>query len=86
MYTFKEAQILQEYYSSQVIGKPLDSKKAESLPIFKSKIEELENGTYDVFCYGKGSPSTHFYTRIEKVANDLQLISPQEVLKLKNLH
>lgn len=85
MYTFKEAEIILDYYAEKVLGKPLNSENASSLPIFKSKIEELENGTYDVFCYGKGSPSTHFYTRIEKVANDLQLISPREVLKLKNL-
>lgn len=84
MYTFKEAQKLAEYYKDRVIGQPLNKEKAKSLPITKIKIEEVEDHTFNVFCYGKGSISVHFYTDIESVAKDLQLSSPKEVLEAED--
>jgi hypothetical protein len=84
MYTLKEALELVEYYNDKVIGKPLSKKKAESLSISQIKVEELTDHSFNVFCYGKGSISVQFFTTIDKVAEDLNLISPIEVLEIKN--
>ena len=81
MYTHKEAVKIYQYYLDKVIGKVMDSKKAKDLPIDHLKIEELDDHSFDVFCYGKGSISIHFFRDIASVAEDLKLLSPSEVLE-----
>lgn len=82
MYTFKQAVKLVEYYNDKVIGKPLSKKKAESLPISELKIEELKDNSFNVFCYGEGSIGVVFFTTIDKVAQELNLLSPEEILEI----
>ncbi|AWA31000.1 hypothetical protein HYN48_13425 [Flavobacterium magnum] len=84
MYTHKEAQKIANYYLEKVIGKPLSKAKAKSLPITEIKIEELNDHTFNVFCYGKASSSVIFFTTIDLVAKDLELLGPDEVLKLED--
>ncbi|WP_394760045.1 hypothetical protein [Flavobacterium sp.] len=82
MYTYKEAQKIANYYLDKVIGKPLSRVKAKSLPITEIKIEELDDHSFNVFCYGKATLSVAFFTTIDLVAKDLELLGPNEILKL----
>lgn len=83
MYTYKEAQKIANYYSDKVMGKPLNKVKAKSLPISDIKVEELTDHSFNVFCYGTAQISVSFFTTIDNVAKDLELLSPDEVLKLE---
>lgn len=83
MYTLKEAQKIARYYKDKVIGKPLSEEKAKDLPIKHLEIEELEDHSYNIFCYGDATISVSFFTTIDKVANDLKPLTPKEVLKLE---
>lgn len=81
MYTHEEAVKLYHYYLDKVVGRPLDTEQAKELPIAHLKIEELVDHSFNVFCYGKGSLTFHFFRNIETVAKDLELPSPSEVLE-----
>ncbi|WET02787.1 hypothetical protein P0R33_00350 [Flavobacterium sp. YJ01] len=81
MYTYNEAVKIFKYYSDKVIGKKIDEKKAKDLLVTHMKIEDLGNNKFDVYCYTKANISIHFYRNIASVANDLDLLSPSDVLE-----
>lgn len=79
MYTSKEAQKLVDYYSDKVIGKPISEKLQEKL-IETLGVVEISNQKFNVYCYNNSNrPPT--YSHIIAVAENLNLLSPSEVLE-----
>ncbi|GGB80504.1 hypothetical protein GCM10007424_20760 [Flavobacterium suaedae] len=81
MYSKEDALKLAKYYKDKVIGKDLHSKKGKGLKISQIDIDEAMGGGYNVYCYADASPSVIMHNRIQLVAEDLDLLSPDEALK-----
>lgn len=79
LYSISDANYLIKYYSSLVIGQSIENSTASK--IIKVDKEDYGNGKYRVNAYAVNQSIFHLRREIEKVAKDLKLPLPDEVLK-----
>lgn len=84
-YTLKEAKLLVEYYSDKMIGEYLDDSK--QVKIKELKIDPVENDSNSFLVRANGHPLQGvavFFREIGQAAKQLNLPSPEVVLKASN--
>lgn len=72
MYTLQEAEYLRDYYRDKIVGQKIGSGDT-----FRKLEIVCVNDKFQVWCYITSSA----YAQLEKATQDLELISPEEVMK-----